>query len=312
MSLRPAQVRKQPCFCWFEFFRRCSETLIQPESEGLRVLEIGAGNGSFARSLLEQLQCQDGIRIETYTSSSPRSERLETVLKTQAKDNELKLQVCYGVDVELSDSFLSAMLGEGKFDVIVFNNPLSHRYQKGQGRTTARTFNHKLLCQFLRVADHLLQPNGVSVVTLAREGQVTNWNIQAAAAQAGFTITLRPVDILRTQNTVDWRGTWALYGRRPVACEMYRQCGTSQPDAISRTARRPPLGPRRSSSRSPQRQRQQPRRSHGDGVEASQNARAQWCLHFRVAPSGRKRACSEKAETRGATSETAALLPEAP
>lgn len=151
-----------------------------------RILLVGEGDLSFAKSIVEHHGCCD----VTATCLDTR-ENLFAKYEPQAEDNVRYLEgegqcVLYSVDAtKLSeDKQLKKMRGD--FNTIIFNFP--HVGGKSKDVNRQVRFNQELLVEFFKCTPRLLAPSGTIVVTLFEGEPYTLWNIRDLARHSGLDV----------------------------------------------------------------------------------------------------------------------------
>jgi len=155
-----------------------------------RILLIGEGDLSFARSLIECHGCKN------ITATVLESSTEELVAKyPQAEENISVIEkgggsVKYGVDAGKMGPFMDKKgkggKGEGKMDRIIFNFP--HVGGKSTDVNRQVRYNQELLVSFFKRALPSLAPGGSIIVTLFEGEPYTLWNIRDLARHAGLQV----------------------------------------------------------------------------------------------------------------------------
>ncbi|KAK4549893.1 hypothetical protein LTR36_005194 [Oleoguttula mirabilis] len=151
-----------------------------------RILLVGEGDFSFAKSLVEQHGCCD----VTATCFDSQPELLEKY-NPQAEDIVRYLEeegqtVLYGVDATKLDQNKQVRKAGGQWDVIVFNFP--HVGGKSKDVNRQVRFNQELLVSFFKNAIPLLASDGTIAVTLFEGEPYTLWNIRDLARHSGLEV----------------------------------------------------------------------------------------------------------------------------
>lgn len=150
-----------------------------------RILLVGEGDFSFAKSIVENHGCCD----VTATSFDTKDE-LHEKYKPQAEQHVQFLEdeghkVLYGIDATRLDS--KKALKKGRlFDRILFNFP--HVGGKTKDVNRQVRFNQELLVKFFITAILVLAPGGTIVVTIFDGEPYTLWNVTDLARHSGLEV----------------------------------------------------------------------------------------------------------------------------
>ena len=147
-----------------------------------RLLLVGEGNLSFARSLAERTPTPSRIVATTYEAQNAVSEA--TRLNSAALADR-GVRVLHSVDAAKLDDQFRPVFGTVAFQ---FPNAGSRRSVHGG------TANHHLIRRFLRSAANVLRKNGVvAITTVDRAYYHGLFDIPGAAAKTGYTLqAVRP------------------------------------------------------------------------------------------------------------------------
>jgi 25S rRNA (uracil2634-N3)-methyltransferase len=150
-----------------------------------RILLIGEGDLSFAKSIVEQHSCYE----VTATCLDSKAELFEKY-KPQAEEHVQFLEdegqtVLYGVDATKLGS-IKALRKAGQYARILFNFP--HVGGKSKDVNRQVRFNQELLVKFFTSAVPLLEPSGTIVVTLFEGEPYTLWNVRDLARHSGLVV----------------------------------------------------------------------------------------------------------------------------
>lgn len=150
-----------------------------------RILLVGEGDFSFARSIVEHHGCCD-INATCLDSR----EELDRKYQPQAEENIAYLEgegqsVIYHVDATRLEKNKALRIGE-KFACIMFNFP--HVGGKSTDMLRQVRYNQELIFKFLTSAAGLLRPSGSIVVTLFEGEPYTLWNIKNLARSASLAV----------------------------------------------------------------------------------------------------------------------------
>ena len=163
---------------------KSSGTTISFEAED-RILLVGEGDFSFAKSIVEHHRCCD----VTATCLDSKDD-LYVKYKPQAEENIQYLEgesqtVLYNVDATKLDSIKSLKSSE-RFDKIIFNFP--HIGGKSTDVNRQVRSNQELLVKFFKSASQLLKASGSIIVTLFESEPYTLWNIRDLARHSGLEV----------------------------------------------------------------------------------------------------------------------------
>ncbi|EME83873.1 uncharacterized protein MYCFIDRAFT_187129 [Pseudocercospora fijiensis CIRAD86] len=155
----------------------------QPED---RILLVGEGDLSFAKSIVQEHGCCD-ITATCYDSK----EVLYQKYNPQAEEHVSYLEeegqtVLCGVDATKLDKNKTLTKSGELFHVILFNFP--HVGGKSTDVNRQVRFNQELLVNFFKAAIHLLAASGTIVVTLFDAEPYTLWNIRDLARHSGLEV----------------------------------------------------------------------------------------------------------------------------
>lgn len=150
-----------------------------------RILLVGEGDLSFAKSIVEHHGCCDvtatcfdvgDALLEKY---KPQAEEHVTFLETEGQT------VMYGVDATKLDSIKTLRNGS-LFGRVIFNFPHIGGRSKDVNRQVR--FNQELLVKFFGAAVNLLASSGTIIVTLFEGEPYTLWNIRDLARHSGLEV----------------------------------------------------------------------------------------------------------------------------
>ncbi|KXS94850.1 hypothetical protein AC578_8049 [Pseudocercospora eumusae] len=155
----------------------------QPED---RILLVGEGDFSFAKSIVKEHGCCD-ITATCYDSK----EVLYRKYDPQAEEHVSYLEdegqtVLCGVDATKLDMNRNLTKSRDLFHVILFNFP--HVGGKSTDVNRQVRFNQELLVNFFKAAINLLAASGTIVVTLFEGEPYTLWNIRDLARHSGLEV----------------------------------------------------------------------------------------------------------------------------
>ncbi|KYG42041.1 hypothetical protein M433DRAFT_158362 [Acidomyces richmondensis BFW] len=157
-----------------------------PFSPEDRILLIGEGDFSFARSIVEYHGCCDvtatclDSKEELFRKYCPQGEENVRYLEEESQ------MVLYGVDATMLDHNKHLKKAGGKWEVIVFNFP--HVGGKTKDVNRQVRFNQELLVNFFKASVPLLSESGTIVVTLFEGEPYTLWNIRDLARHSGLEV----------------------------------------------------------------------------------------------------------------------------
>ncbi|KAL8824783.1 MAG: hypothetical protein Q9191_004821 [Dirinaria sp. TL-2023a] len=150
-----------------------------------RILLVGEGDFSFARSLLNTHGCSSlvatcydnhSVLLEKYPQARTYVDELEA---------EVDVQVVYNVDAtKLSKA--PRCIRDGTFDRIVFNFPHVGGLTKDVNRQVRH--NQELLVGFFNSALPLLSPTGLVVLTIFEGEPYTLWNVRDLGRHVGLKV----------------------------------------------------------------------------------------------------------------------------
>lgn len=155
----------------------------QPED---RILLVGEGDFSFAKSIVEEHGCCDVIATcydpqeDLFEKYTPQAEEHVKYLEDEGQT------VLYGVDATKLDKMKSLKKSGELFDVILFNFP--HVGGKSTDVNRQVRFNQELLVKFFGSAMALLSDKGTIGVTLFEGEPYTLWNIRDLARHSGLEV----------------------------------------------------------------------------------------------------------------------------
>jgi 25S rRNA (uracil2634-N3)-methyltransferase len=157
----------------------------QPED---RILLIGEGDFSFAKSIVNEHGCCDvtatclDSKEELFEKYKPQGEEHVAYLEEEGQT------VLYGVNAMKLDKSktLKKSLSDGQFDVVMFNFP--HVGGKSTDVNRQVRFNQELLVEFFKGIQLFLAQGGTIVVTLFEGEPYTLWNVRDLARHAGLEV----------------------------------------------------------------------------------------------------------------------------
>ncbi|KAF2166807.1 hypothetical protein M409DRAFT_22863 [Zasmidium cellare ATCC 36951] len=150
-----------------------------------RILLVGEGDFSFAKSIVENHGCCD-VTATCFDSQVHLFEKYKPQAVEHVKYLEDEGQtVLYGVDATKLDNNKSLKKGE-LFEVVLFNFP--HVGGKSTDVNRQVRFNQELLVSFFRAATPLLSPSGTIVVSLFEGEPYTLWNIRDLGRHTGLEV----------------------------------------------------------------------------------------------------------------------------
>lgn len=221
--------------------KKAPEPTIPFHAEDDRILLVGEGDFSFAKSIVETHGCCD-VTASCYDGQ----ETLFEKYTPQAEENVRYLEeegqtVLYDVDAtRLSEH--KNLKSAGRFDRVIFNFP--HVGGKSKDVNRQVRFNQELLVKFFEAAAKLLANEGTIVVTLFEGEPYTLWNVKdlarhnqlevrrsfkfAAEAYPGYSHA-------RTLGNIEGGGGWK--GEDRDARSFVFQRKQSQGKSMSRTAK---------------------------------------------------------------------------
>lgn len=150
-----------------------------------RILLVGEGDFSFAKSIVEHHSCYD-----VTATCLDSKEGLFEKYKPQAEQHIQYLEdegqtVLYDVDATNLDS-IKALRKGNLFRAMVFNFP--HVGGKSKDVNRQVRFNQELLVKFFTSAIPLIEPSGTIIVTLFEGEPYTLWNIRDLARHSGLEV----------------------------------------------------------------------------------------------------------------------------
>jgi 25S rRNA (uracil2634-N3)-methyltransferase len=152
-----------------------------------RILLVGEGDFSFAKSIVEHHGCYD-VTASCFDSKDELFEKY----KPQAEEHVQYLEdegqtVLYNIDATKLDS-IKALRKANLFRKMVFNFP--HVGGKSKEVNRQVRFNQELLVKFFTSAIPLLEPSGTIIVTLFEGEPYTLWNIRDLARHTGLEVQM--------------------------------------------------------------------------------------------------------------------------
>lgn len=150
-----------------------------------RILLVGEGDFSFAKSIVENHGCYD-----VTASCLDSKDQLFEKYKPQAEEHVQYLEdegqtVLYNIDATKLDS-IKALRKSSLFRTMLFNFP--HVGGKSKDVNRQVRFNQELLVKFFTSAIPLLEPSGTIIVTLFEGEPYTLWNIRDLARHTGLEV----------------------------------------------------------------------------------------------------------------------------
>ena len=156
-----------------------------PFDEEDRILLVGEGDFSFAKSIVEHYGCCD-VTATCFDSKDDLFEKYKPQVEQHVQYLEDEGQtVHYGVDATKLDSNKALKKGS-LFDRVIFNFP--HVGGKSKDVNRQVRFNQELLVKFFAAAMALLASNGTIIVTLFEGEPYTLWNIRDLARHSGLEV----------------------------------------------------------------------------------------------------------------------------
>jgi len=185
-------VKQHPQQPPFKAARSCKPISSKPPDPTLpfdledRILLIGEGDFSFARSIVEHHGC-----CEVTATCLDSEEELCRKYHPQGEENAQYLvkegqAVLYGVDATKLDHNKQLKKAGWQWDVILFNFP--HVGGKTKDVNRQVRFNQELLVSFFKASLPLLSDSGTIVVTLFEAEPYTLWNIRDLARHSGLDV----------------------------------------------------------------------------------------------------------------------------
>ncbi|KAI5359847.1 putative 25S rRNA (uridine-N(3))-methyltransferase BMT5 [Septoria linicola] len=153
-----------------------------------RILLIGEGDFSFAKSIVEEHGCCD-VTATSYDSQDDLFAKYNPQAEEHVKYLEEEGQhVLYNVDATKLDKNkpLAKAAADGKYDVVLFNFP--HVGGKSTDVNRQVRFNQELLVNFFDTVQRLLAQSGTIVVTLFEGEPYTLWNIRDLGRHTGLEV----------------------------------------------------------------------------------------------------------------------------
>lgn len=151
-----------------------------------RILLVGEGDFSFAKSIVEEHACCDvtatclDSKTELFQKYDPQACEHITYLEDEGQN------VLYEIDATKLDQSKALKKQGGLFNVILFNFP--HVGGKSKDVNRQVRFNQELLVKFFGSATQLLAAAGTIVVTLFDGEPYTLWNIRDLARHSGLEV----------------------------------------------------------------------------------------------------------------------------
>ncbi|KAK1076723.1 hypothetical protein LTR33_008698 [Friedmanniomyces endolithicus] len=147
-----------------------------------RILLIGEGDFSFAKSIVEHHGCYQ-VTATLYDSQQSLYGKYEPQAELHTKYLEAAGQtILYGINATALDRTKQLL----SWDVAIFNFP--HVGGKSKDVNRQVRFNQELLVGFFKAAVHLLADHGTIVVTLFEGEPYDLWNIRDLARHSGLEV----------------------------------------------------------------------------------------------------------------------------
>ncbi|KAK0792687.1 hypothetical protein LTR75_011392 [Friedmanniomyces endolithicus] len=151
-----------------------------------RILLIGEGDFSFAKSIVEHHGCYQ-VTATCYDSQQSLYEKYEPQAELHTNYLEEAGQtVLYGINATALDRTKPLVAVGPQWDVVIFNFP--HVGGKSKDVNRQVRFNQELLVGFFKAAVHLLADHGTIVVTLFEGEPYDLWNIRDLARHSGLEV----------------------------------------------------------------------------------------------------------------------------
>lgn len=150
-----------------------------------RILLIGEGDFSFAKSIVEHHGCYDvtatsfDSQIDLFSKYDPQAEQHTTYLETEGQT------VLYSIDATKLDTN-KALKKSALFDEVIFNFP--HIGGKSTDVNRQVRANQELLVKFFTSALSILGPEGTLVVTVFEGEPYSLWNLRDLARHSGLVV----------------------------------------------------------------------------------------------------------------------------
>ena len=209
-----------------------------------RILLIGEGDFSFAKSIVEHHGCYDvtatclDSKDEVRDKYNPQAEQHIQYLEGEGQ------VVLHGVDATKLES-VKALRKSGLFRRLVFNFP--HVGGKSTDVNRQVRFNQELLVKFFTSATLLLEPSGTIVVTLFEGEPYTLWNIRDLARHTGLEVQksfkFQPhaypgYSHARTLGNIDGGGGWKGENRESRSYVFQKKESQTSPKGHDRVKKR--------------------------------------------------------------------------